>query len=438
MPPGPPSPGGSPPPPAPERYAEADVEQADPPREKLLADEAANRRLVATTAALALLAVAVMIGVFLLTDDGAVEDPVPEAAPQATIPTPTTVEAAPDIDQAELDEVIERVQRFVAQERGLEFTEDVEVVVLGRQAYADRVRETFDATLDDVSGYLAQHASVYQALGLWPAGTDPISVTREVSALGSVGFYDPETQQAVIGIGELSPLFEVTLAHELAHALDDQHFRLDRPALYGQSDEVAAAFDALAEGDARRIELAYQATLGEEERQSVDEDAAAATPDFDPESVPPILLYEQQIAYDDGQTFVQALLDEGGNAAVDRAFEDPPTTTEEILEPATYLDGPPPASVPVPEADGEPFAEGVIGQAVLDALTAFDRPAEDTIPEWNGDRYVLWTDESNAVCIRFRVDGDAPGFEEQLQTWAGEVGAEVTVEGGAVVATTCH
>jgi hypothetical protein len=241
-----------------------------------------------------------------------------------------------------------------------------------------------------------------------------------------------------MGISELSPLFEMTLAHELTHALDDQHFGIDRPELFQQSDEAAAAFTALAEGDARRVELAYNATLSEDDRASIEDDSATATPNFVPDSVPPILLYEQQFTYNDGQVFVQALVDDGCAVAVDRAFRHPPTTSEDVLEPDTYLEGLPPTSVPVPEADADAVAEGIVGQSTLDVITSLERPEDEDVPEWNGDRYVLWTDDTGAFCIRVQVDGDAAGFEEQLAGWANEVDAEVTVVDGAVSVTSCN
>jgi hypothetical protein len=437
LPPGPPSLGESAPPSAPERDADRDGERAEPDadayaeRDRLLADEAANRRLVATTAALALIAVAIMIGVFLLTQDSSSDEALPEAPPATAVSTPTPVEPAPEIDRAELDQVIVRVRDFVATERGLEFEEDVQVLVLGRQEYQDEVRASFDARVDQVRAYLTRHASVYQALGLWPVGSDPVALTRELDAVGSTGFYDVVTGRVVMGITELSPLFEMRLAHELTQALDDQHFDLDRPQLYQRNDEAAVAFEALVQGDARRVELAYQATLSAADRDSIDADAATATPEFDPQAVPPMLLYEQQVTDDDGQVFVQGLVDDGGNAAVDRAFRHPPTTTEDIEEPA--------AAVDVPVADAEVIGEGVIGQATLDVITTFSRPESEVVPEWNGDRYVLWADEDEgSFCVRFRVVGDTAGFEEQLQSWATEVGADVAVVDGAVVATSCR
>ena len=442
LPPGPPSLGESSPPPPAERYADAEVEHVDPePQEGLLADEDANRRLVATTAAFALIAVAVMIGVFLLTDrDDAADDQAAPAAPVATVPTPTTAEPAPEIDQAELDEIIDRTTTFVAEQRGLDFEEDVSVVVVSRQDYQELARQDFDSRVDEYGPYLQRHAQVYQALGFWPSGADPVSLSRERYALGTVAFYDDEENRVVMGVPELNTLFELTLVHSLTHALDDQHFGIVRPELHGRSDESALAFHALVEGSARRMELAYQATLTDEQRTALADESAAAAPALDPQTFPEVLELESDFASGGGQAFVQALLDDGGTAALDRAFRRPPRTTEEIQEPDTYLAGVPPTEVAIPET-GESAetqtGEGNVGQALFDWMTILGRAEDEAMAEWNGDRYALWV-EGDQVCIRLDAVGDATGLEEQLQGWADVAAGEVSVTGDRVSVTACH
>ncbi len=123
MPPGPPVSGPSGPPP----LAEDPSVPADEPtlftdRERVLADEAANRRLVATIAAVALVVVAAMIGAFLLTRDhgDSGQEAADEANPPLSVPTATSVVGEP-VDQAALDALIPELQAFVEEERGLEF-----------------------------------------------------------------------------------------------------------------------------------------------------------------------------------------------------------------------------------------------------------------------------------------------------------------------------
>lgn len=65
------------------------------------------------------------------------------------------------------------------------------------------------------------------------------------------GYYDPRTQRLAVvrqraGAG---PLDDVTLAHELTHALEDQRFGLDEADGEGDDDSATARL-ALTEGTA--------------------------------------------------------------------------------------------------------------------------------------------------------------------------------------------
>src|SRR5919107_208475 len=81
----------------------------------------------------------------------------------------------------------------------------------------------------------------------------------------------------------------------------------------------------------------------------------------------------------------------------------PPTTSEQVLDPSTYVDGPEPAvAVPEPAADGPVTDRGVFGAAGV-LLTLIDRlPAADAqraAGGWGGDRYVTW-EAGGRTCVR--------------------------------------
>jgi hypothetical protein len=442
MPPGPPSLGATAPPiepgaETPEVEDEGNRYEAE--RQRPLADEAANRRLVATTGALALVAVAVMIAAFLLTQDSSEEGPEAGVAVPVTLPTPTTDAPPPDIDQAELDQVVEDVSAFVESERGLEFTGDVELTVLNRTDFEERVRATFDEEAKAFDRSIRQLTALRQALGIWDPVDDPVVLMRQLVTEGSIGFYDPETEEMVIGATELSPLLESTLAHELTHALDDQHFDLERPDLDLVTDESGLAFRAVAEGDASRVQRAYEATFSDDELQAMADESEQLSADADLAGLPPIFAIEQEFVYEGGRSFVQTLFEEGGNRAVNDALREPPTTSEQVMEPETFLSGLPHNRLDAPPSDGEPIASGEVGQLTLGSLASFEEEASTPAPEWNGDSYVLWIpDGTTRVCARVFVTGDVDGYEQRLQPWADAVGAELepTSDGGLAI-TAC-
>lgn len=433
MPPGPPLPEPASPPPVPGPGAEAPPPDQQPAAAGLLTDEAANRRLVATVAALALVAVALGIGGFLLTRGGGDDAATP--APDALPPATTAPEPVDAIDQAELDAVVADLQAVVEQERGLVFREGIDIELLDDENYIERSRADFEADLAEDPEDLANSAAALGALGLWPEGVDPVEVLGEYLSVGSLGYYDPETGEMVVRGAADTPNLRITLVHELTHALDDQHFDLDRPELDDRPDEAGFAFSALVEGNASRVEAAYTASLTDEERADAEAEQQGYIDGIDISGFPPILLAQQQFVYRTGADFVQALYDEGGNAAVDRALEDPPTTTEQILEPEDWPDRDAVVEVPAPEADGEVVEESVAGQFLIHALASLSE--DEPTPEWDGDNTVLWQD-GDQDCLRMAVAGDLEALETGLTPWAEQAGAEMEVDGDLLVVTSCR
>jgi hypothetical protein len=342
------------------------------------------------------------------------------------------------LTEADLDALVERLSAFVADARSLPFREDVDVEVLDVADYRRRILHDLEEGLDAEGREDLEHvAGAYQALGFWPSGTDPVEIVRRFSSVGSLGFYDSESAELVVLGSEDTPNLRVTLVHELTHALDDQHFDLDRfDELAERDDESAAAFRALVEGDATAVENAYVATLSGSERREMDLEQREALEGVDIGGIPPILFVEQELVYTSGGAFVADVLAEGGNDAIDDALEDPPTTTEQILEPEDWPERDEIVEVEVPDADGEVLESGALGQAFLGMLVNGLFGAGRPVPEWDGDNSVTWAD-GDEFCIRFAVAGDAEGYEEELGEWAERVDADLAVDDDLLVATSC-
>lgn len=251
---------------------------------------------------------------------------------------------------------------------------------------------------------------------------------------GSVlGFYDPDTAELVVVSDDatISPLEQLTLAHEITHALQDQAFGLDLDSI--DDSEARLARRALAEGDATLLQTLYLASnyLSEADLDALfaemASDAPAALPDL-----PPILQIQQEFPYTAGYEFVRALYREGGYAAVSDAWRNPPANTEHILHPARYLAGELPQIVTLPPltdtlgAGWTLIDEDVLGEfyvrTYLDQqLTASE--AATAAAGWNGDRYAVYWQEARAqvaMVTRLRWDsaGDQTEFEQAYRGYA--------------------
>jgi hypothetical protein len=390
--------------------------------------------------AIALVALAVVValvaGVVVVTsgDDGGDDEAPPTTEPAAPAEDPPAGE-----DPRALEEAVAELSAFVEQRRGRPFVRPVDVELLADEEFVERLRAQ-----EDDEQEVEETARLLRAVGLLEADDDLQAAIDEVTAEGVAGFYDPEEDALVVRGSEVSPAVRSTLVHELTHAWDDQHFELHRPQLREADDESAFGFSALVEGNAEAVEQSWAAQLPADERDEVEasQDEAGGLEEAD---IPEVVLQLIALPYVAGPDLIAGLLAAGGVARVDAAFEAPPTTSEQVLDPTTYIAAPQPAvPVPDPPADGEVEDEGVFGAAgvlitLADAVS--EAAARRSAAGWGGDRYVTWAD-GDRTCVRVAVVGDTPADTSELRDawtqWAGaQDDARVEDAEGRVVVTSC-
>lgn len=348
--------------------------------------------------------------------------------------TTTTTEARPAA------EVIQDVKGFVSAQRGLPFLRDVPVELLDDEQFEARLLEDAEEDRADAE----DDERVLRALGLLEPGVDLYDVLLGFIGDAVVGFYDPEAGELVVRGGRFSPYARATLAHELTHALDDQHFDLDRPEIEDGEDEAGLAFQALAEGSALRVEQAYRDEMSAPERlqAALEEEQLAVTIDLS--EVPPVIPGIIGFPYLAGPSFVDALAELGGERRIDQAFREPPTTSEDILDPEGWLEGREVLEVPDPAAEGEIIDEGVYGESTLVLTLEPVLGTEDATKAadgWGGDRYVAWRTPQGGACVRATFAMDTPAdlaeLTRSLREWAAERGARIARGDGTITFTSC-
>jgi hypothetical protein len=325
-----------------------------------------------------------------------------------------------DTDQLEIRRAIAEVEAFVERERGLKFKTAVPVVF----ANDDEFERELVGGAKPNGEEEAQFTAFWQALGLLDPTTDLEAIMATFLSEGVVGFYDQAAHRLVVKAGKPTPYARSTLAHELTHALDDQWFGLHRPAVERSDDDGQFAFQALVEGSAEHIETLYLDSLSDDDRANARfEDRELSTADF-LNDVPEIVLSTIAAPYVFGESLVDAIVDQGGVELLNEAFEQPPTTSEQVIEPITYLKGETAPSVSSPASPVEPSSTGVFGRLGLFlALRDGIRPqsAWRAADGWDGDRYVLWQ-EDKGPCLRVTVandsEGDANELAAALREWA--------------------
>ncbi len=381
------------------------------------------------------------------------DDPAPEAAPPtapdttaapeettSTTEPPEEEEPPPPAVQSELEAEVVELSAFVAEARGAPFPGPVTVELLEGDAFNERLLADFEEEREDIDLV----GRLFVAMGLLERDQDLYEIFRDFLGVGVLGFYDPETGELVVRGAAITPYTRSTIVHELVHAYDDQRFELDRPAIDDADDESGLGFSSLVEGNAVRIQQAWEAALSDEERESLRSEQLASVTGIDFGAVPLVLLQQIDFPYSSGPAFVDALVEEGGEARVDAAFAEPPTTSEQVIEPDRYLAGEEALLVPPPAADGEIIDQGSYGQLTL-LITLGDVIDRETAREaadgWGGDAYVAWN-EGEGTCVRAAFGMDTPADLDELvdawQAWAEEQpDAEVTTAAGLVTVTAC-
>jgi hypothetical protein len=300
--------------------------------------------------------------------------------------------------QAQVDAVLPALQGFVEQARGLPFEEPVEVEVLDDEAFLDALyEEPADAPgeREDRDG-----ERTLKALGLIEPDADLDEQVQDQLDAGVVGFYDPSTDRLAVRGRDLDVFTELVLVHELTHALQDQHFDLERPDLDEADDERSLAFDSLVEGDAVRVEDAWLAAQPADRRAEVlDRLGGAQERELGTGTVQALLSFP----YVAGPSYVRQVLDRGGRAALDAAYATPPTTSEQVLQPGAG----PPAEVARPEVQGAVVDEGVLGEVGLALVLGVDPWHPGPHSAWGGDRYVT-VEDGDRTCTTADVAADEP------------------------------
>jgi hypothetical protein len=390
--------------------------------------------------AVAALAAAVL-GVAVVGDDGAggvASTPEPPAGEPGEASAGSGYDTTGTPTEAEIDGLVADLSAFVEDERGLEFREPVRVEIEDDDGFHERLFDDFE----EESPEIAEYEPLYQATGLIGPGDDLVETLRTAFEGAVIGFYDPETGEMVVRGAAITPAVRSTVAHELTHALDDQHFGLDRPEYDDADDEVGFGFSGLVEGSAVAVETAYVATFSAgEEAQLFEEQLAHGLPD-----VPLALLELITAPYRHGPGLVAALRAEGGRERLDTAFAEPPRTSEQVIHPDAYLDGEARLAVEHPVADGEVAWEGVLGELFVELVLSQEvgDQAAAAAEGWGGDWATTWRDGERS-CMRAVFVGDTPDDSDELfaawSAWAEEVDGAASAEqpeaGGEVTVSSC-
>lgn len=319
------------------------------------------------------------------------------------------------ITPSDVDELI----AFVEHAHQLEFASGVEVLVT-------------DLGSPDTEVFNEEDWALMTALGLVGDAADRSTANRFAGESRMGGCCRP-TGGLAVGI-EVQPdrLFtEALIVHELAHALQREHFgEWDSSYVgHGPSPRTGAH-----EGAAQYVALEYIAAAPDAERAAFDD----ALQEREKKRIAVIGAGANALldwGYDIGPAFVGYLVEQAGAAALTDLRNNLPVTTKQVLFPNVYLAGEQPTAVASPAAPqgSTVVSEGTLGAAMLLYTLEGDlgrHAARALVADWVGDSFVLHEHEGR-LCINAHIVMETDAAADDL---ADAIEQILTSNGKAVLA----
>src|SRR5882724_8088635 len=196
------------------------------------------------------------------------------------------------------------------------------------------------------------HASevTLKRLGLAPPDFQYRALMTRLLTEQVAGYYEPKTRQFHladwIDVDGQKPI----MAHELTHALQDQHFDLRRFEHWpkGDSDAELAAH-ALIEGDATLAMVLYVSSNPMRALTFFKSLGAKGVDTKELDQAPRVLRESLLFPYQEGLNWTRELQKQGGWAAVSQAFQTLPQSTEQVMHPEKYFAHEAPVKVTLPD-----------------------------------------------------------------------------------------
>jgi hypothetical protein len=326
--------------------------------------------------------------------------------------------------EQDLARLVDSLRVPVEQATGLRFTSPPRSAMRSR----DQVRAYLIGKLDEElpPKRLRGLETTYRLFGLLPDTLQLRPLLIDLYTEQVAGFYDPDSAMLFGVEGADRTQLSLVLAHELIHALQGQHLRLDSILHARDNNDRLSASQAILEGQATLASLdvlapghhvAQNPQFWEMYREQVRRQQSSM-PVF---RRAPLVLRETLIfPYLQGAEFMH-WWKKGGRTTMPYGPQ-MPISTEQVLYPDRYARGDVPVPIVFPAETGVGY-DDVLGEAeirVILATLAGSDEVQTVLPiGWGGDRYRLYQSAQGPALIWFVVWDDRPSAERFLRSAAG-------------------
>jgi hypothetical protein len=249
---------------------------------------------------------------------------------------------AGSLTPARAEALVREMSATVEGLRRLRFKTPVTVEVVDSAA----ARKEFEAQLDDAEREQARHTrDAWVHIGLVPPGTDLVTAHLDTVEKDVVGYYQSKSKTFRLLSHVAEDELRSVMAHELTHALEDQHYDLESVMKRATNEDHAVAIRSVIEGSAMVTTLSI---LGRQGGIGKAKEAAARSSQKRARNVqgkPTFVQMQLLLPYTLGFSFLLRgkpweLLSSGVRIEdVERAYAEPPHSTREVLHPEQYWGG---------------------------------------------------------------------------------------------------
>jgi hypothetical protein len=348
--------------------------------------------------------------------------------------------------------LVDVLMKFSSDESGLPIKNTVKRTLTTRAAVEGYLEEKFNE--DESAKRMQRDEIVLKKFGLLDRDFELKPFMLALLKEQIEAFYDSKTKTVNlldwVDADEQKPV----LAHELTHALQDQHSDLEKwddqtpddvsiNAAGDQDhlakDELDTARDAVAEGQATAVMMDYilkplgKSLVKDPEVMDFVKNQMAGSADSPIMARAPLLLSESMLfPYREGLSFEQDIwMDQGQSAAFAGALDHPPTSSWEIINPRAYEKKQVPAVPLLPDIHPlvdklyQPYDIGQVGQLdlhILAELFGGDGAASDLTPAWNGGVY--WAGQLHSATTPAAQESTSSLALFYLSVWKNDASAQ--------------
>jgi hypothetical protein len=263
-----------------------------------------------------------------------------EEKPPVKAPEEAAAET-PSAEQVALQQLVDEIRPEVAKLRGLAWKHDVPVRVLTRDELRTYMREGMDRDVKPEEW--ARDNRIVRRLGLLREDENLRDLGELMLREMVAGAYDPKTKRLVLTAGFEGAGNIPTLVHELIHALEDQHYdlqKIEEPYREDDPDRqfaIRCLFEGSAEWARREFEaLRPDAAHAHQKQMNANTEMQKGQARV-MRTVPTHMLLSTMLHYRVGPNFVTHAVGRDYTAGMAKLIADPPVSQEQVLHPHKWL-----------------------------------------------------------------------------------------------------